>query len=96
MGEDGIAVTEVNRQQGAEQSATQKRSVSPRMDTVEISAEGLAASAKMQEQQATAAEEVSSGTEDLSEYTDAEQKRMYYKGEITRQQYEEETGNTLE
>lgn len=47
MGEDGIAITEVSRQQGTEQSAAQKQSAAPRMDTVEISEEGRAASAKM-------------------------------------------------
>lgn len=44
MGQDGIAVTEVSRQQGTEQSAAQKQPAVPRMDTVEISAEGRAAS----------------------------------------------------
>lgn len=41
-----------------------------------------------------AAEE--SYTEDLSEYTDTELKLMYYAGEITLQEYEDETGETLE
>ena len=89
MGEDGIAITEVSRQQGAEQS--QKHSAYPSTDTVEISAEGLAAS-----QQATSSSVEDYETEDLSEYTDAELKQMYYKGEITRQEYEEETGESLE
>ena len=35
-------------------------------------------------------------TEDLSEYTDSELKQMYYKGEITRQEYEDETGTALD
>ena len=35
-------------------------------------------------------------TEDLAEYTDAELKQLYYKGEITRQEYIDETGDTLE
>lgn len=94
MGQDGIAVTEVSRQQGAEQSASQKRPAVPRMDTVEISAEGRAAGARLQEQTADAAEQYEA--EDLSEYTDTELKQMYYKGEITRQEYEDETGEALE
>lgn len=87
MGQDGIAVTEAGRQQGAEQSSGQKRSAAPRMDTVEISAEGKAAGA------ATAAQYEA---EDLSAYTGTELKQMYLKGEITRREYEEETGETLE
>ncbi|NCE66410.1 hypothetical protein D1159_18005 [Pseudoflavonifractor sp. 524-17] len=98
MGQDGVAITEVSRQQGVEQSATQKQPAAPRMDTVEISEEGRAASAKLQEQQPeTAAAEVEQyEAEDLSEYTDTELKQMYYKGEITRQEYEDETGAVLE
>ena len=97
MGQDGVAITEVSRQQGAEQSATQKQPAAPRMDTVEISEEGRTASAKLQEQQPeTAAAEVEQyEAEDLSEYTDTELKQMYYKGDITRQEYENETGETL-
>lgn len=94
MGEDGIAVTEVSRQQGAEQSAAQKQPAAPYRDTVEISAEGRAANA--QGQQPTAAEMEQYEAEDLSEYTDSELKQMYYKGEITRQEYEDETGEILE
>ena len=97
MGQDGIAVTEIRRQQGVEQSSAQKQFSAPRMDTVEISEEGRAASAQMQSQQtgteAAAMEQYEA--EDLSEYTDAELKQMYYKGEITRQEYEDETGETL-
>ena len=99
MGQDGIAVTEVSRQQGAEQSASQKQSALPRMDTVEISEEGRAASVQMQIQKTeteTAAANVEQyEAEDLSEYTDTELKQMYYKGEITRQEYIDETGDTL-
>lgn len=97
MGQDGVAITEVSRQQGVEQSATQKQPTAPRMDTVEISEEGWAASAQLQGQQTeTAAAEVEQyGAEDLSEYTDTELKQMYYKGEITRQEYMDETGETL-
>lgn len=94
MGRDGIAVTEVGRQQGAEQSATQKQPAAPHRDIVEISAEGKAASA--QGQQAAGAKMEQYEAEDLSEYTDSELKQMYYKGEITRQEYEDETGETLE
>ena len=100
MGQDGIAVTEVSRQQGTEQSAAQKRPLAPRMDTVEISEEGRAASVQMRSQQSeteTAAAEVEQyEAEDLSEYTDSELKQMYYKGEITRQEYEDETGTALD
>ena len=97
MGQDGIAVS---RQQGTEQSAAQKRPLAPRMDTVEISEEGRAASVQMRSQQSeteTAAAEVEQyEAEDLSEYTDSELKQMYYKGEITRQEYEDETGTALD
>ena len=94
MGEDGIAVTEVSRQQGAEQSAARKQPSVPRRDIVEISAEGRAASTRGQQAAATETEPYE--PEDLSEYTDSELKQMYYKGEITRQEYEDETGETLE
>ena len=100
MGQDGIAVAEVSRQQGTEQSAAQKRPPAPRMDTVEISEEGRAASVQTQSQQAgietTAAEVEQYEAEDLSEYTDSELKQMYYRGEITRQEYEDETGAALD
>ena len=99
MGQDGIAVNEVSRQQGAEQSATQKQPAIPRMDTVEISAEGRAASTQLQEQQTgadTAAEAAQCEAEDLSKYSDTELKQMYYNDEITRQEYEDETGEVLE
>ena len=98
MGQEGVAITEVSRQQGAGQSATQKQPAAPRMDTVEISEEGRAASAQLQGQQTeTAAAEVEQyEAEDLSKYSDTELKQMYYNGEITRQEYEDETGETLE
>lgn len=68
------------------------------MDTVETSKVGRAASAKLPKQQnaSETSEEVQSGTKDLSKYTDSELKQMYLKGEITRQEYEKETGKTLE
>ena len=55
-------------------------------------------SAQLQGQQTeTAAAEVEQyETEDLSEYTNTELKQMYYNGDITRQEYENETGETLE
>ena len=31
----------------------------------------------------------------MFEYTETELKQMYYKGEITREKYEDETGETL-
>ena len=95
MGREGIAITEVSRQQGAEQSDTQ--TATPHTDTVEISEKGRAASAQMQSQQTgtEAAEVVQYEAEDLSEYTDTELKLMYYRDEITRQEYEDETGGTL-
>ncbi len=96
MGEDGVAVTEVSRQQGAEQSAARKQPAAPHMDTVEISEEGRAASVQLQEQQAEAVAMEQYEAEDLSKYTDTELKQMYYQGEITRQEYEDETGMTLE
>ena len=100
MGEDGIAVNEVSRQQGSEQSAAKKQyTASPAADTLEISEDGRAASVKLQEQKAARPEMEQTDqyeAEDLSEYTDTELKQMYYKGEITRQEYEDETGETLE
>ena len=96
MGQDGIAVTEVSRQQGAEQSTTQKGSAAPRTDTVEISAEGRAANAQTQERTSDTSAVEQYEAEDLSEYTNTELRQMYYKGEITRQEYEEETGETLD
>lgn len=98
MGQDGVAITEVSRQQGTEQSTAQKRSAAPRMDTIEISEEGRAASAQLQGQQPeTAAAEVEQyEAEELSEYTNTELKQMYYNGDITRQECEDETGKTLE
>ena len=95
MGQDGIAVTEIRRQQGVEQSSAQKQFSAPRMDTVEISEEGRAASAQIQGQTTGAAAAEQYETEDLSEYTDAELKQLYYKGEITRQEYIDETGEML-
>lgn len=96
LGEEGIAVNEVSRQRGSAQTAARQQPA--RRDTVEISDEGRAASAKLQSQTETAASVAlqGSGTESLSDYTDSELKQMYYKGEITLQEYEDETGETLE
>ena len=100
LGQDGVAVNEVSRQQGSEQSAAKKQyTASPAADTLEISEDGRAASVKLQEQKAARPEMEQTDqyeAEDLSEYTDTELKQMYYKGEITRQEYEDETGETLE
>ena len=93
LGEDGMAVSQVSRQQGAERSAGQKRSAASGRDTVEISAEGRAACAGLQGEQAEA---YRYEAEDLSEYTDTELRQMYRKGEITRQEYEDETGETAD
>ncbi len=97
MGEDGIAVTQVSRQQDVKHSAAQKQPAVSRMDRVEISAEGRAASVRLQKQQSDtdAKETYEYEVEDLSEYTDTELRQMYYKGEITRQEYEDETGESL-
>ncbi len=99
FGKDGVAVTEVSRQQGTEQTGGRKQSAAPHMDTVEISAEGMAASAAIQEQKSEASE-ISTAkeyqAEDLSEYTASELEQMYYQGKITLQEYEDETGETLE
>lgn len=97
MGEDGISIPQVRRQQGAEQIHLQKQPNLPRMDTVEISEEGKAASIKSQENQtgSSAAEGYQYEEEDLSQYTDTELKLMYYNGDITLQEYEDETGETL-
>lgn len=100
MGQDGIAVAAVGRRQKAERPDVQKQPAVPPMDTVEISEEGRAASAQTQNRQAetkaAAAEAEQYEGEDLSEYADAELKQMYYKGEITRQEYEDETGEKLD
>ena len=94
LGEDGVAVAQASRQRGAEQSAGQRKSAAPGRDTVEISAEGRAACAKQEQAENTEAYQYEA--EDLSEYTDTELKQMYRKGEITRQEYEEETGETAD
>lgn len=52
--------------------------------------------AEVKEKQDTVSEEEEYKIEDLSEYTDTELKQMYYRGEITLQEYEDETGEALE
>ena len=94
LGEDGAAVAQAGRQQGAEQYAGQRKSTAPSRDTVEISAEGQAACARQEQAENTEAYQYEA--EDLSEYTDTELRQMYRKGEITRQEYEEETGKTVD
>lgn len=96
LGEDGRAVSQVSRQQGAEQSSGQRRSAGPGRDTVEISTEGRAACAGFQGKQAEGAEAYQYEAEDLSEYTDTELKQMYRRGEITSQEYEDETGEMVD
>lgn len=97
LGEDGVAVTQASRVQEIGQSVSQQKSVSPCMDTVEISQEGRkAASAMLQTGTDTGeVEAYQPETDDLSEYTDTELKQMYYRGEITRQEYENQTGETI-
>ena len=78
-----------------------------RRDTAIISEEGRNALAQMSKQkeevhdgqdtvQDIIPEEEENTIEDLSEYTDTELKQMYYRGEITLQEYEDETGEVLE
>lgn len=79
------------------------------LDEVEISEEGRLANAKMTRQESNvnlentesqlpeySVSEAGYEAEDLSEYTDAELKQMYYQGEITREEYENETGDSIE
>lgn len=56
----------------------------------------VAKEAEVKEKQDTVSEEEEYKIEDLSEYTDTELKQMYYRGEITLQEYEDETGEALE
>lgn len=71
-----------------------------RMDTAIISKEGRLACSKIsrqrEEDQVKASNEAEDMIIDLSEYTDAELKQMYYHGEITLQEYEDETGEAIE
>lgn len=94
----GAAVAETSSQQSTEQADPSVSLSSPRVDTVEISEEGRAFSAQIQAQKSneSTAQEYQYESENLSEYTNSELKTMYYRGEITFQEYEEETGETLE
>lgn len=94
----GAAAAETGSQQSAEQTGSPLSLPSSRVDTVEISAEGRAFNAKSQTQKSNerTAQEYQYDAEDLSEYTNSELKLMYYRGEITLQEYEDETGETLE
>lgn len=98
-------VSEGQENSGELQGAVKGQSYSDntQMDTVVISEEGRRAYSKMSKQeggvnelQDTASEETEYEVEDLSEYTDTELKQMYYQGEITLQEYEDETGETME
>lgn len=95
---EGAAVTEVSGQQDVEQTGSPVSLSSSRVDTVEISEEGKAFSAQIQAQKSneSTAQEHQYEAEGLSAYTNSELKSMYYRGEITLQEYEDETGETLE
>lgn len=60
------------------------------------SRETVVKEAAVEEKQDTVSGEGEYKIEDLSEYTDTELKQMYYRGEITLQEYEDETGEVLE
>ncbi len=77
-----------------ELTAGQLHTETVRMDKMEISEEGKKANAEMQ--QKTASDGIEYKVENLSEYTDIELKQMYYRGEITLQEYEDETGEIIE
>lgn len=95
--EDRASVSITGQKQRAEQTAVPMKTAAPRTDTVEISEEGRAASARFQAQRAKTdtAEKAAYEGEDLSEYTDSELKLMYYNGDITLQEYEDETGKKI-
>lgn len=95
---EGAAATDAGSQRGAGQAGSPMSFASSRVDTVEISAEGRAFTARAQAQKSEvgAAQEYQYEAGDLSEYTNSELKSMYYRGEITLQEYEDETGETLE
>lgn len=88
-------ITEVQRMQATEsyrsiqagQVEEQSYAGTTRMDRAEISEEGRLANAQMNKP---------TEEKDLSEYTDAELEQMYYRGEITLQEYEDETGKTID
>lgn len=106
-----IKTGEVNSQVLESASEEQQYSDAVRTDMVMISEEGRQASIQMRQQsvrvdsssnnstiqqlQEDASEEIEYQVEDLSEYTDTELKQMYYRGEITLQEYEDETGEII-
>lgn len=106
-----IKTGEVNSQVLESASEEQLYSDAVRTDMVMISEEGRQASIQMRQQsvrvdsssnnstiqqlQEDASEEIEYQVEDLSEYTDTELKQMYYRGEITLQEYEDETGEII-
>lgn len=91
-----------------EESAKSLYSDAVRKDTVIISEEGRQAGIQMRQQgesvdalsntstvwqmQEETSEETENQVKDLSEYTDMELRQMYYRGEITLQEYQDETG----
>lgn len=87
----------LEQKQETEQTAAPLKAAAPRTDTVEISKEGRAASARFQAQRikSDTVEETAYEEDDLSKYTDSELKQMYYSGDITLQEYEDETGEKL-
>lgn len=107
-----IKTGEANSQVLESASEEQLYSDAVRTDTIMISEEGRQASNQMRQQsesidslsnnstvqqlQEETSEETEYQAEDLSEYTDTELKQMYYRGEITLQEYEDETGEIIE
>lgn len=68
------------------------------MHSVHISKDGIVSvkDSIQQNTELTSADNLADNeTEDLSQYTDTELKLMYYNGDITRQDYEDETGEKL-
>lgn len=82
------------------QMSQQKEEIHGRQDTVQAGANEkqntVSEEAGMNEKQNITLEEEENTIEDLSEYTDTELKQMYYRGEITLQEYEDETGEVIE
>lgn len=74
-----------------------------RTDTAVISEEGRREYIRMSQQKEevnskpeAVSKEAEYKTDNLSEYTDSELKQMYYRAEITLQEYEDETGEVIE
>jgi len=68
------------------------RQASIQMRQQSVSVDSSSNNSTIQQLQEDTSEETEYQTEDLSEYTDTELKQMYYRGEITLQEYEDETG----